>query len=248
MSKTTRVVLACLVVVVALARFCQIDILWVEEAYPTAAAAELLRGKFLYRDIWFDKPPLYALVYLLWHAQTGWALRGAGVLFVLLACGLAYRFALEMWSEQEAMFAALLLAIALTFGIPSAVMALAPDLLMVVPHIAAIWLAWRGRAFWSGVLAGVAFLVNAKALFVAAACLVWVWRGAIPFAIGFALPNAIFIAVLAANGAWEAYVLQVWTWGRLYSADTFGAHPFTVGVQRTLNWAGFQSTALLGAA
>ena len=35
-------------------------IVWVEEAYPTAAAIQILDGKALYRDVWFDKPPLSA--------------------------------------------------------------------------------------------------------------------------------------------------------------------------------------------
>ena len=63
-------------------------------------------------------------------------------------------------------------------------MALAPDLLMVLPHIAAVYLAWRGRAFLSGLVAGVAMLVNAKAFFVLAACAFFAWRGRWPIAAG----------------------------------------------------------------
>src|SRR5438067_13109358 len=126
MQKTTRVVLIILFLTIVAARFCHLDILWVEEAYPTAAVAQILKGKFLYRDIWFDKPPLYALTYLLWDGSTGWPLRWAGALFVILACALLYRFALDRWGEREALLAAALLGVSLTFGIPSAVMSLAP--------------------------------------------------------------------------------------------------------------------------
>jgi len=56
---------ALLALLVLLTRFCHRDLLWIEEAYPMAAAAEILRGKVLYRDIWFDKPPFYALFYAL---------------------------------------------------------------------------------------------------------------------------------------------------------------------------------------
>jgi len=56
--------LAILVAAVA-SRLCYLDIVWVEEGYPLAAAAEMLRGKMLYRDIWFDKPPLFPAFYLL---------------------------------------------------------------------------------------------------------------------------------------------------------------------------------------
>ncbi len=45
------------VVVMAALRFTHLGILWVEEAYPMAAAQQLLRGRVLYRDVWFDKPP-----------------------------------------------------------------------------------------------------------------------------------------------------------------------------------------------
>src|SRR4051812_24003529 len=108
MTRNERVLVACLFLVVALVRFGHLDVLWVEEAYPTAAARQILEGKFLYRDIWFDKPPLYALVYLLWDAQIGSPLRWAGALFGALAIGLAFRFALDRWGQREAAFAALL--------------------------------------------------------------------------------------------------------------------------------------------
>ena len=49
----------------------------------------------------------------------------------------------------------------------------ATDLAMLAPHLAAIWLAWKRRAFWSGAMAGVAFLVSPKGLFVLAACALW---------------------------------------------------------------------------
>ena len=39
---------------------------------------------------------------------------------------------------------------------------LASDLLMLAPHLAAVWMAYRRRPFWSGVLAGVAFWISPK--------------------------------------------------------------------------------------
>src|SRR5262245_22640943 len=132
------------------ARLCHLDILWVEECYPAAAAIQILHGKIPYRDFWFDKPPLSALLYLLWGAEAGWPLRLAGALFVTLVSWILYRFARELWGDLEGRFAACLSGFFLTFGVPSAVMALAPDLLMIAPHAGAVYLAWRGRAFWSG--------------------------------------------------------------------------------------------------
>jgi hypothetical protein len=60
-----------LFLIVLVLRLCHVDILWAEENLPLAAASEMLRGKALYRDIWFDKPPLVPAFYLLWGARDG---------------------------------------------------------------------------------------------------------------------------------------------------------------------------------
>jgi hypothetical protein len=221
-------------------RWCHSRIVWVEEGYPTAAAIQLLDGKALYRDVWFDKPPLAAFVYLAWGARIGVPLRIAGAVFVFLCCLAAWRFAGKLWGPREGVAAALLLAFFLTFGIPSAVMALAPDLLMVLPHLAAVYLAWRGRAFSSGLVAGIALLVNPKAWFVLAACALWAWRSWPLLAAGFALPN---LAALAWFG--RPYFDEVWRWGAVYSEQPFA---LGTGFTRTLDWAGFQCALVAGAA
>ena len=77
----------------AATRFCHLDIVWVEEGYPTAAAIQLLNGKALYSQIWFDKPPLFPAVYLLWGGLTGLPLRLAGAVFVMACAWMIYRFA-----------------------------------------------------------------------------------------------------------------------------------------------------------
>ena len=235
-----RVVLGLLFLGLLAARLCHSGIVWVEEAYPTAAAIQILDGKSLYRDVWFDKPPLSALIYLLWDARIGVILRIAGAAFVFACCWMLWRFARELWGPREGLAAALLLGFFLTFGIPAAVMALAPDLLMVLPHIAAVYLAWRGRPFLSGLVAGVALLVNAKAFFVLCACLFFAWQGAGWLLGGFAIPNIIALIWYG-----RPYVDQVWRWGALYSAQAFA---FTTGLVKTGNWAGFQAALVVGAA
>jgi hypothetical protein len=237
-----------LFLVVAAARLCHVHILWAEEDLPAAAAVQMLRGKTLYRDVWFDKPPLVPSVYVLWGADTGVPLRIAGALFVLLCCWLAYRFAKEMWSEREGFTAAALLGFFLTFGLPSAVMALAADLLMLAPHIAAVYLAWKGRPLLSGAAAGIAFLFNPKALFVVAACLLWQYRSAAWFALGFAAPNAAALLALAAHTAVGHYYEQVWRLGSLYARDTFLEDPVLDRLVRTANWMGFHAALVAGAA
>ena len=231
----------------AIARLAHADILWAEEGLPLAAARHMLAGRALYRDIWFDKPPLLAAVYLLWAAQAGWILRLAGALYVTLAAWIAYRFAGDLWGRREGYWAAGLLAFFLTFDIPSAIMPLASDLLMLAPHLAAVWMASRGRAFWSGLLAGVAFLVNAKGIVVLAACALWLWRTPVPLLAGFAAPNAAALLWLWPQGALGDWFDQVWKWGRLYAASTFIGSPVSNGLERTLHWAGFHAAILLAA-
>jgi len=227
------------------ARFCHLRILWAEESLPMAAAAQMARGAVLYRDIWFDKPPLLAALYL---GQPVWMARAAGALFVLLACLLIGRFARDLWSEREGRWAAFLLAFFLTFYTASAVVPLASDLLMLAPHLAAVHLAWRRRPLWSGLAAGVAFLVSSKALFVLAACALWTGRSLPLLLAGFALPNLAAGAWLWAAGAWPAYLDQVWKWGSVYAGGTFVDRPLLNGLTRTANWLGFHAALAAAAA
>ncbi len=249
MSRPTRILAGFALFAALLAsRLCHLDVLWTEEAYPAAAAIQMLHGKALYRDIWYDKPPLSAVVYLLWGAHLGLAPRLAATPYLALACFLAWLFASRLWSPREGLAAAGFLAFFLIFDIPSAVIVLGPDLLMLVPHLAAVFLAWRGKAFWSGLAAGAAFLFNVKGLFVLAACALFCPQALVPLLAGFALPNGIALAILAAQGSLAAWWLQVWQWGFLYSRDTFFEHRFTAGMLRTLNWSGFHAALAAGSA
>jgi hypothetical protein len=245
--KIERLFFPILFMLVLAARLCHFDILWAEETLPLAAASQMERGKVLYRDLWFDKPPLLAWTYLAWDARDGFPLRLAGALYVLLACGIAWRFARDLWGRPEAFWAAGLLAFYLVFDIPSAVTPLAADLLMLAPHLAAVWLAWRGRALWSGVLAGIAFLINAKGLFVLAVCAVWNLRALPLLVAGFAIPNAIAALWLWSQGALGAYYEQVWKWGRVYAGVTFVENPVRNGLLRTAHWLGFHAAIVIAA-
>lgn len=229
------------------ARLCHLRILWAEEDLPIASAAQMEQGKTLYRDVWFDKPPLLPAAYLLVGAQPGWPLRLAGALYGLLACFAAWRFAGARWGPVEAGWAASLMAFFLIFDTASAVTPIAADLLMLAPHLFAVYLAFRGRAFWSGVLAGVAFAINSKGLFVLAACALWSFRALPALAAGFALPNLGVCGWLFSRGALAAYYDEVWKWGRVYAAQTFVEHPVRNGIARTAAWLGFHSALAIGA-
>ena len=229
-------------------RLFYLQILWEGDSYPLAAAGQMLHGRSLYSQIWFDKPPLLAIAYLLFGAAPGWPLRLFDAAFCFLACWLAYRFARDLWSEREGLWAAGLLAFFLCFDFPSAVIPVASDLLMVAPHLAAVWLAYRRRAFWSGVLAGIAFWINPKGLLVLAVCAAWFPEGILLMAAGFGAVTAAVLAWLAATHALNDYLEEVWRWGRLYAASPFLEGPWRNGLVRTANWMGFHAALVVAAA
>ena len=232
MNKTGLLFLALLALLLG-ARLCHTGILWAEETLPLAAAQEMHSGHTLYRDIWFDKPPVVALLHL--PLRPGWELRAVGALYAWLACWIVYGFARDLWGGREGRIAAALLAFFLVFDIPSAVTPLASDLLMLVPHVAAVWMAVRRRPLLAGALAGAAFWVSPKGLFVLAACLVW--NPAAALLVGFGAMVAAG-ALMVPPGYWN----QVWVWGRIYAGAGF---PVSNAILRTLNWMGFH--AALGA-
>jgi hypothetical protein len=228
-------------------RLCHTRILWEGDTLPLAAAAQMAHGQALYRDVWYDKPPLVPAFYLFSGARPGWGLRLEGALYALLACWLAYRFARDLWSEREALWAAGLLGCFLVFDFPSAVIPAASDLLMLAPHLGAVWMAHRRRPFWSGALAGVAFWISPKGLLIAAVCALWEPAGIAWMAAGFAATGAAVAVWLGATGALAAYWEQVWIWGRLYAGSTFVEAPARNALTRTVNWAGFHAAAVIAA-
>jgi len=234
-------------VVVTAARLCHTNVLWADDNLPLAAAMQVARGKVLYRDVWFDKPALVAWINLLWGARAGVLLRLAGAAYVLSVVVVAWQFARSKWSQKEGLFAAVFAAFFLTFGLPSAVIPLASDMLLVLPHIAAVYFAWRGRAFFSGVAAGVGLLCSSKAMFVLAACALWQWRQLPLLLAGFAAPNALALGWMYLHGSASEYYRQAWQWGRIYAANTFVEHPIAEGLTRTANWIGFQAALVVGA-
>ena len=239
---------AAIAALLVVTRLCHVGILWEGDSYPLAAAGQMLHGKALYREIWFDKPPLLPLVYLLFGAVPGLLLRLFDAAYAFLACWLAYRFARDLWSEAEGQWAAALLAFFLCFDFPSSAIPVASDLLMIAPHLAAVWLAFRRRAFWCGAMAGLAFWVNPKGALIAAVCAVWFPAGIPLMAAGFVAVSAAVVAWLAAMGAQGAYWEQVWRWGQLYAGSPFVESPLKNGVVRTLDWVGFHIAAVIAAA
>jgi hypothetical protein len=224
-------------------------VLWVEEAYPMAGALAVLNGLAPYRDFWYDKPPLALLFYLLCGAYDGWPLRAFSAVFIFACAWVSWYAARARWEEPEARLAALLTAFFLTFGVPAAVMAIAPDLLLVLPHLTAIAFAWRGRPFAAGLATGIALWAHAKGVFVLAAAALFLPVAAWPLLLaGCAVPVVVLIGGLWALGGLGGFREQVWQWGSLYAGDPYVAAPLAEGVRRTLNWLGFAAALVTGAA
>ncbi len=227
------------------ARLCHADILWADEDYHLAAAIQVLYGKIPYRDFWYDKPFLNIAACLSFAAKTGWLLRLASAIYATLLCGLAYVFASQVWTRREGYAAALVSAFSLTFYFPAPTLTMEPDTLMMLPHLAAVYLAWRGRPLLAGVVAGIATWFNVKGLFVLAACAAFGWRGLPLLALGFLIPNAIALGWLAGEHALAGYWQQVWEWGFLYSRSP---RPVSAGFKSLMNWTGFHAALALATA
>lgn len=242
-----RLFFATLFMALLAAHLCHAHVLWAEEALPLAAAREILFGKTLYKSIWFDKPPLVPLVYLLWFARTGFVLRFFGAVYCFTCCIVAWLFARAAWGRREAFWAAGLLGFVLTFDIPSSVLPLAADLLLLLPHLAAVYLAFTKRPFWSGVCAGIAFLTNVKGVFVLLSCALFAWPSLLPLTVGFVSPLLLAAIILGATGAWPAYLDQVWIWPSIYAGSSPLANPVANAAARTLNWIGFHVALCLAA-
>jgi hypothetical protein len=230
------------------ARLCHTGTLWSDGDYHLAAAMQVHDGKALYRDLWYDKPPLTALVMDLLGRPEGWRLSVAEAFLAWTACLFAFLAGREIGGLRAGALAAALMAFYLTFYIPTAVIPIAPDLLMITPHLAAVYCAFAKRPLWAGLSAGIAFWINVKGAFVLLACLAIAPTQVLALLAGFAIPSAAGVAALAATGAWNAYFDQVWRWSLLYARSSPLAHPWVNALARTANWAGFHAALLLGAA
>ncbi|MDQ2712463.1 MAG: hypothetical protein M3Y24_09595 [Acidobacteriota bacterium] len=242
----TRLAVALAVVALACLRLCHVHLLWADEDYHLAAALNILHGKVMYRDFWYDKPPLNAIYYLLIGAHAGWPLRILDSFYVLAACFAAFSIARSWWGEKEGLVAAFLLAFYFTFYLPSAVIAFAADALMLLPHLAAIYCAFKKRPFLAGLCCVLAFLVNAKALFVLAVCGIWLLDFLPLLLLGFAVPLGAASLLFLVSGSWPGYYEQVWRWGLLYATGSPVTNPFATGFVRTADWLGFHGAIAAG--
>jgi hypothetical protein len=249
---------ALLIAVVLWVRLAHLNIVWVEEAYGLAAAKEILRGKVLYRDIWFDKPPLYALFYLPVAKFTGpehnWLLRIWGSAFVLACAVSAWRIgAIVGEARASRYYAAGFTAFFLSFDHAAMTIALAPDVLMVLPHLWTLDAVVRRRFPVAGLCVAMALFVNAKAIFILpAVALFWFFQerriaaDLLQFLLSFVLALVGALGVLATLGVLPQYWQSVWQLGAIYASDTFVAEPWREGLLKTAGWLGFHAALCFG--
>lgn len=148
------------------------------------AGEEILRGKALYREIYFDKPPGLALVYtlLFWffgaHIIT---VRLFTIAYSVAISAVLYLFGAWLYDKRTGLWAAALFAVFSTTYATGHVHGLGTDLVMALPYTAGAYLLVRSRdvgcrdgsnksrqgwlALAGGLLAGVAFQVNPKGIF-----------------------------------------------------------------------------------
>ncbi len=232
------------------------SLVWADEGLWFTAGQEILRGKILYREIWFDKPPALALVYVLLFAP------GVAQLAVVRLATILYAFAVSLflwkmgrtfWGEAEGRTAALLYAFYNATYLQSQVQPLAADHLMLLPYLASGFLYLRGRPLWGGLLASLAFQLNPKAAALGLFLVLYelIERRARPIAIyaaGFIAGSLPWLAYLTAGGKWPYYVDDFWGWGTRYVSVYSPLEWLKRGAVRTFNYAGFHLPLVVGSA
>ncbi|HEY2843702.1 MAG TPA: hypothetical protein VGJ09_08635, partial [Bryobacteraceae bacterium] len=177
-----------------------------------------------------------------------WPLRVFSSLVDAVACATAFRFASALWGRREGFCAAALLAFSLIFYLPSATIPMEPDTLMILPHLAAVYLAWRNKPLAAGAAAGVAFALNIKGLMALAVCLLFAPAAWPLLLAGFILPNALLWGWLLSQHAFSAYIESVWRWGLLYAGAPPGDSPVDSALLRLRNWLGFHAALAMASA
>lgn len=141
------------------------------------SAEEILRGKALYREIYFDKPPGLALIYAILFWIFGahiMAIRLFMIAYSIAISAMLYLFGARLYDKRIGLLAAGLFAVFSTTYSPGHVHGLGTDFLMALPYTAGAYMlvrAIRDRANqgWvaaaGGALAGVAFQINPKGIF-----------------------------------------------------------------------------------
>ena len=232
------------------------------------AAEQLLDGRALYREIYFDKPPalpiLYALLFKLFGAHII-VIRLFTVFYSVSVSALLYLFGSRLYGERAGLLAAAMFAVFSTTYTTGHVQGLNTDFLMLLPYTAGAYLFTRsveGRkwlALCGGVLVGVAFQINPKAVFdlvfFAFLLLIAVRWGAatlrtsgvlLALAIAGAVAGALpFFVYIALTGSFPDYWLYVWDWGARYAGYNSIWKTLLTALAQSVNYFALNNTLLV---
>ncbi|HKQ08093.1 MAG TPA: glycosyltransferase family 39 protein [Blastocatellia bacterium] len=146
--RTVFTVFAAIVAVTFLLRIFYAGYLYQDDGLWFAAAEELLRGKALYRDIYFDKPPgivlLYAALFKLFGAHI-LTIRLFTIVYSIAVSAMLYVFGRRFYSERIGLTAAALFAVVSTIFTTGHVQGLNTDFLMTLPYVAGAYWLLRSR-------------------------------------------------------------------------------------------------------
>jgi hypothetical protein len=172
---------AALAVVAFLLRIFYAGHLYQDDGLWFTAAEEILRGKALYSEIYFDKPPVLPLVYALLFKIFGahiLTIRLFTVFYSLAVAFALYLFAAFFYGKRAGLLAAATFVFFSTTYLTGHFQGLNTDFLMTLPYaLSAYWFARSGFdtqasktkrkrfALAAGLALGLAFQINPKALF-----------------------------------------------------------------------------------
>lgn len=140
------------------------------------AAEEIIRGKALYSEIYFDKPPvlplLYALLFKMFGAQII-VIRVFTIFYSVAVAWMIYRFGAYLYGRREGLIAAAFFTVFSTTYLTGHMQGLNTDFLMTLPYTAGAFVFVRSckdlsdkwSALIGGVFVGIAFQINPKAVF-----------------------------------------------------------------------------------
>ena len=221
------------------------------------AAEEIIRGKALYREIYFDKPPGLPLIYAALFKAFGahiLTIRLFTILYAVAISAVLFCFGSRLYSRRVGLIAAAMFVVFSTTYTTGHVQGLNTDFLMLLPYAGGVYLLIRSRfdanagesnakfgrfALAAGVLTGIGFNINPKAVFnlgffVLLLVITRTWFGdrvtasnnsrkrmsavyLLGLAVaGFAVGCFPFLAYLAAEGSLSHYWTDVWAWGSRY--------------------------------
>ena len=234
-------------------------------------AEQMLDGRALYREIYFDKPPALPLVYALLFKLFGahiLVIRLFTLFYSVAISATLYLFGSRLYGRREGLLAAAMFAVFSTTYTTGHVQGLNTDFLMLLPYTAGAYLLTRSveatarhsklYALGGGALAGVAFQINPKAIFDLAffvLLLLLVCRGRrstqdlrrVAGLLGLAIAGLFagalpFFVYLAATESLSDYWLYVWDWGARYAGYYSVWKSLSAAVTQSANYFALNNT------